>query len=109
MTDIKIITTDEYFDINIEAGHPEYLAQEQQNEAQRAALCAVISKGTIPGMLSNGIDWSALYQNESDLISINNQAQTQIQNYVDMRPGANYMPVIMNDADGVHVTVVRTA
>lgn len=109
MTDIKITTDNTaMLDIDIVDGYPVLLLSEQQNDDQRAAMCAVWAKGTVPGMLENGVDWYGLYTQSIDMITINNQMQTQVQNYVGTDGDTAYIPIVQRDGDGIHIATVRT-
>lgn len=110
MMDLKVITPEDpetpwMLDIDIIDGYPTYCEQTQD---QRAGVASIISKGTIPGMLDYGIDWSLLLQQERDLTSIDNQVKQQIQELARPEDNKSYMPLYMPQQSGrVDITVYR--
>lgn len=81
MRDLKLITGDAFnLDIDIVDGYPVYLDFENNTQDQRAAVAAYQAKGTIPGMLNEGVDWGALYESQDTMIQIDNQIKQNIQN-----------------------------
>lgn len=111
MRDLKLYYTEqEGFDINIVHGYPEYVDYENQSQDQRAAIGSVFEKGTLPGNLDVGVDWSALYQKESSLLDLYNDVQENINRVAggDGSPGNMYIGYLVPNADGsVAATVVK--
>ena len=100
MRDIKVYSSDKYdLDINIVDGMPEFLSADSQTNDQRAGLAAFITIGTIPGRLTDGVDWGSLYSQDSSYVDISNQISKQVQNYVtgNTPSEVSYLPLIFPD------------
>ena len=112
MRDVVVVSsgTQQYdLDINIVDGVPEYLESADETIDQRAALAAYIGLNTIPGRLSDGIDWGALQSGEASYVDITNQISQQIQNYVGQSEATvTYTPVIIPQGDKVQLKIVRS-
>lgn len=113
MRDIKLYFTENNgFDINVEKGYPEEVAGESQSQDQRAAIGAVFEAGTMPGNLSFGVRWSALYEQEKSMIDISNDVQNTVSQVAggDGQELGTYLPMFVPEEDGsVSVTVVKGA
>lgn len=73
------------------------------SEDQRATLCAYTIKGTIPGMLDEGVDWSGLYQKTQDMTAVDNTVRQDIEKYA-----GSYTPIYATDGGQMAVGVTRT-
>lgn len=119
MRDIKIIqpsTQEEQWalDIDIIDGYPEDLQEAEMTTDQRAGVAAFVSKGTIPGMLDVGIQWSDYFQQGSSdgYIKVTNQMNQMVQAYgtspEDRSENQMYSPLAILNADGsISVQVVK--
>lgn len=79
MTDVMLITYDEYLDLEIEDGFPELLPQNVDNNDQRACVSAYLTKGTVPGAPDIGVDWSQLLIRKENLLNIDNDIKRAIE------------------------------
>lgn len=99
-------------DIDIVNNEPRYVATEGMTYDQRAALAAMISKGTIPGALEEGVNWDLLLSPSGSLTVIDNEVRRQINKYAASGEGNNltqYIPVYkQSQKGGVDVSVYRT-
>lgn len=119
MRDIVVIyptdreTQDWDTDIDIVDMEPRYVDEVNQTQDQRAAVAALIAKGTIPGDLSFGVDWSSLLNEENTLVSIDNQVRLQIASLAGIgnpEQLVQYIPLyLQNKEGGVDVTVYRAS
>lgn len=98
-------------DIDIIDGEPRYVETVNQTQDQRAAVAALISKGTIPGELSLGIDWGSYLSGDVSLLMVNNQVRQQITRMAaigDNTQLTSYMPIFQpNKNGGVDIHVYR--
>lgn len=111
MRDFKVTFIDgNGFDINIRNGRPDYVDRENQTQDQRAAIGAVIIKGTIPAEPDFGVDWSRLYDKEESYIDIYNDI-CQVINTVaggTGEAGESYIPLFDPDESGqIKVKVIK--
>lgn len=88
MRDIKVVqpeSKDEGWDldINIVDGEPEWLERAEESSGQRSALAAYTAKGSIPGMLDVGIQWSDFFEENTveGFVSIDNQMKQAVSDY----------------------------
>ena len=79
MTDIMLITYDEFLDIEIEDGYPVYLPKDKDNNDQRSCVSAYMTRGTVPGAPDVGVDWSQLLMGKEHLINIDNDVKRAIE------------------------------
>lgn len=101
-----------FLDINIVNGYPEMVHFEGNTQDQRAALSAVTMKGTIPGMLEEGISWGEMLQNQNNLVSLDNQVKQNVQKNAgsgDASKLVTYTPLYQQAEDGsVTVALYRS-
>lgn len=103
-------------DIDVIDGFPTFLKEPSMSMDQRAALASVMSKGTIPGKQSIGIEWSSLYSNDTSKgwIDIDNQVKQNIQDYVSDPDdtGSNktgkYYPIFAENDGVISIQVINT-
>lgn len=98
-------------DIDIIDGEPRYVVDEQNTQDQRAALAAYVTKGTVPGMLDTGVDWSMLETRDKTLIDIDNQVKQQLTNFAvasDASAGQGYAPMYTKEKGHLAIAIVRT-
>lgn len=111
MRDFKLSYIDDVgFDIDIINGYPVYVGQVNQTQDQRAAVGATIVRGTMPGDLDLGVNWSALYEKETSLLDIDNDVKQMVQQVAggSGQAGKGYIPLYIPSADGkVTVQVIR--
>lgn len=111
MRDLKLrYIPDVGFDIDIVDGYPEYVDYDNQTQDQRAAVGAVIEKGTIPGNLNFGVDWGKLYNKEDSLVDIDNDVKRTVAAVAGGTGEASesYIPLYIPQEDGsVQVTVMK--
>lgn len=115
MRDVRIITPIDrtkakwVMDIDIVNGFPVYVPDERNTQDQRAALATYMTKGTIPGMPDIGVDWSALYQQNSTILNIDNEIRQNIQRFATtINPSSqSYMPVYTSDKNGIQVGIYQ--
>lgn len=108
-------TTSSWFlDINIVDGYPEVMHFEGQTQDQRAAVAAVMQRGTVPGMLEEGVDWTATLANDpkSTMITLDNQIKQNVNNLSarsDSSSGVTkYLPLYIQNKNGsIDVTLMR--
>lgn len=111
MRDFKVtFIADSGFDINIRNGYADYVDRENQTEDQRAAIGAIIIKGTIPAEPNFGVDWSRLYDKEESYVDIYNDI-CQVINTVaggTGESGQGYIPLFEPDESGkINVKVLK--
>lgn len=115
MRDVLVVTppSDEGgwdIDIDIVNGTPRYVPSVKSTQDQRAALAALICKGTIPGMEDEGVAFGNLLDDENTLIDMNNQVQRQIQKYAAYGDEASliqYIPMYTIKGGTVSIAVYR--
>lgn len=115
MRDLMLITpseenTDWNLDIDIIDGYPEFLPLDRNTQDQRAAVAAYMTRGTIPGMPDEGIDWSGLYDpNNETLITIDNEIKQNIRDKaaVENVVANMYLPVYDVTEDGIGLTIYQ--
>lgn len=103
-------------DIDVVNGHPTLLKEYSMTMDQRAALASVMSKGTIPGKQSIGIEWSSLYGNDTTKgwVDIDNQIKQNIQDYVSDPDNSGsskvgkYYPIFVEQDGVISVQVINT-
>lgn len=99
---------DDILDLDIVDGEPRYVQYEGNTEDQRAAVGAYMSKGTIPGMLEQGINWMDLYEQKSSLIDVDNQTKQQISSFAASNNGlSGYTPIYIKEKGQMKIVVVR--
>lgn len=116
MRDIKYITPEDpetaewVLDIDIIEGYPDYVFKEDMTQDQRAAVSAIMCKGTIPGALSEGVDWGNLYERNVSLVDIDNQVQRAIQSNVagSGSISGSYFPLYEQIDGKIKINVVKT-
>lgn len=98
-------------DIDIIDGYPKYVAQADNTQDQRAALAALMVRGTIPGARDIGVSWGKLLDGEGSLLTIDNEVRRQIASLAAIgndQQVTQYLPVYMqNKKGGVDVNVYR--
>lgn len=108
MRDILLIYDENNIvDIDIVNGEPRYVLEEQNTQDQRAAVAAYMTKGTIPGMLDTGVDWSSLYSHDKSLIDIDNQIKRQITAFAVGNTGTGFSPVYRSNKGRLEVGVFK--
>lgn len=115
MRDVLIVTPpddkqDWNIDIDIVNGVPRYVSTVENTQDQRAALAALICKGTIPGMNEEGITFGNILEDQDTLVDLNNQVQRQIQKYAaygDSSKLIQYIPMYSMKEGTVGITVYR--
>lgn len=82
MTDpyVYVDSNTQLLDVNVVDGQLAYIIIGSTDD-QRAAICAYTGLGTIPGMRSEGVDWSGLYKRDVDITQIDNTIREDIQKY----------------------------
>lgn len=97
-------------DIDIINGMPRYVPSVKSTQDQRAALAALICKGTIPGMEEEGVTFGNLLDDDNTLVDLNNQVQRQIQKYAaygDEDTLIQYIPMYNIKEGTVNIAVYR--
>lgn len=101
-------------DIDIIDGYPTFLDMAEMTSDQRAGVAAYVSKGSIPGMLTVGIQWSDYFQQESSdgYVKISNQMSQMVQTYgsspEDRQSNKMYYPLaVLGEDGGITVQVIR--
>lgn len=98
-------------DIDIVDGQPRLVQEENNSQDQRAALAALMSKGTIPGAREVGVSWNDLLSNKGSLLSIDNEVKRQIAALAAIGNDEQlfqYLPIYKSDGKGgVDVAVYR--
>lgn len=113
MTDPVLVFDEEnkLLDLNFSEGQL-VLITVGSTEDQRAAVCAYTGKGTIPGLRSEGVDWSSLYTQEQDITQIDNTIRQDIAKYakenITKAGQGAYTPIYQKSADVVSVGVIKT-
>lgn len=103
-------------DIDVIDGYPTLLKESSMTMDQRAALASVMSRGTIPGKLSIGVEWSSLYSSDTakGWVDIDNQIKQNIQDYVSDPDDAGsskagkYYPIFIEQDGKISVQVINT-
>lgn len=98
------------YDIEVQGGYPVYVYQESNTSDQRAAIAAALSKGSVPGNTSLGIDWGNLLVGNSNLIVIDNQVKRLIQALAGegtIDSITQYVPIYKNNGGSIKATVYR--
>lgn len=116
MRDIKYITPEDptqhtwILDIDVIDGEADMVFKEDMTQDQRAAVSAIMCKGTIPGALDEGVDWGSLYERETSLINIDNQVQKAIQANVAGSGSmtGSYFPLYDQSDSGLKINIVKT-
>ena len=90
-------------DIDVVNGEPRYVTSDGNTQDQRAAVAALIGKGTIPGNLTLGTDWGAYLNDQVSMLVIDNEVKRMISQLAGS--GANnalrtYVPVYKKNDDG---------
>lgn len=113
MRDVKAYTTDDnLIDIDVQDGDAVWLSIYEQSDGQRASLASIISKGSIPGMLDTGIQWSDYFTqgNTDGYVSIDNQMRNMISLYgksqYESDNTSTYTPVAIINEDGTLSTQI---
>ncbi len=98
-------------DLDIIDGYPRYVSEENNTEDQRAAVAALIAKGSVPGNPNLGIDWSQAMGDNNSFLLIDNQIKQQIASLAAIgseEQQVQYIPVFKKDENGgVGVQVYR--
>ena len=98
-------------DIDIVDGQPRYVSEPGQTQDQRAAVAALIGRGTIPGNLTLGVDWGGLLTDQVFLVAIDNEVKQMISKYAAEGNDSQlitYVPIYnKNKKGGVDVQVYR--
>lgn len=103
-------------DIDVIDGEPVYLREYSMSMDQRAALAAVMSKGSIPGKQDIGTEWSSLYSNNSSngIVDIDNQVKQNIQDLVTdpddvgSSKAGKYYPIFTEKDGVISIQVINT-
>lgn len=117
MRDLKIIVpkdkqnADWSMDIDVINGYPTLVPYERNTQDQRAVLSAYTVKGTIPGMPTEGVDWSLLYMQNASILNIDNEIKQNIQKNAAVVGTATqtYMPIYSQDDKGIHVGIYQSS
>ena len=95
-------------DIDVVNGYPVFLFEEGNTPDQRASLAAYQSKGSIPGMRDEGIDWSGLYEKDTSLVDIDNQAKQRIQELAGATSfQSNYTPLYKEEDNNIVLNIYK--
>lgn len=95
-------------DIDIVDGRPALLFEVGNTADQRASLAAYQSKGSIPGMRGVGVDWSGLYEKDTSLIDIDNQAKQRIQELGGATSfQSNYTPLYKEEDNNIVLNIYK--
>ena len=100
MTDVLLITHDDFLDLEIEDGFPLYLPEDASNNDQRACVSAFMVQGTVPGALDTGVDWSMLMEGKESLIQLDNSIRRNIESNGGTYGTSyeTYVPIYFNEA-----------
>lgn len=113
MRDVMLIVptnkeTEWNLDIDVVDGYPVFLFEEGNTADQRASLAAYQSKGSIPGMRDEGIDWSGLYEKDTSLVDIDNQAKQRIQELAGATSfQSNYTPLYKEEDNNIVLNIYK--
>lgn len=90
-------------DLDIVDGYPRYVSEEDNTEDQRAAVAALIAKGSVPGNPNLGIDWSQAMGDNNSFLLVDNQIKQQIASLAAIgneNRQVQYIPVFKKDENG---------
>ena len=108
MRDVLLTYDNDILDLDIVDGEPRYVQYAENTDDQRAAVGAYMSKGTIPGMLEQGINWMDLYAKKSSLIDVDNQTKQQMSSFASSESGTSgYTPIYIKEKGQMKIVVVR--
>lgn len=98
-------------DIDIVDGEPRFVYEEDNTNDQRAAVAALLSKGSVPGNPNLGIDWSLLTTEGNSFLVVDNEIKQQIASLAGIgtdEKQVQYVPVYKQDDKGISVQVFRS-
>lgn len=99
-------------DIDIVDGFSRLVSYEDNTQDQRAAVAALIAKGSIPGNTDFGVDWKNMLQEGNSFLLIDNDIKRQISSLAGLtteEAQIQYVPIYkQNDKGGIDIQVCRT-
>lgn len=118
LKDIKLISnTDPRIewraDISLYKGWFDMLpGQIENNQRQRAVIASITERGTIPGALTEGVQWGEYLSGNLNMVQMSDQIQRRIQELVSGAGtgGIGLLPLFKVNEDGkVDLTLIDTA